>query len=362
MGVRRVAALAAVLLAGIGVALAWHLHDDHDATRAGAFVQPDPAAAAAATITGATPAEQRAARASLALVGADARGMRLAFTACRRTDRWCVRSRASRSLTITPPAPTVRAAFITTLAGRDASARLARSGERLTWRVATTFVRNEPVAPQRAVTRATLTDAARLIAMRAAGAGWTLAPIPLYTTTGGGMIVIVRFGDRALLEHHDDAFQSTLYGPAFRPPLYRTLLLIEGPGGVIEGGGARAVGALYGSSLDALAAAHAPSTPGWLTHGRTRLTVTIVREYRQRTVVRSIRCGAGSADTPRCARMFRERAVLFGPIQSDNTCLGEAGDQVRIRGTVAGVAIERSYDTCYGGDTAAWEQLLGIGR
>jgi hypothetical protein len=78
----------------------------------------------------------------------------------------------------------------------------------------------------------------------------------------------------------------------------------------------------------------------------------------------AIDCAAGQARPPTalCSRLLRERAVLFSPVQSDNTCLGGPTDSSIVRGEVAGIELERSFSNCYGGVTSAWEALLGVHR
>jgi hypothetical protein len=326
-------------------------------------VAPDVGAARAAMIEGATPRERLAARASLALVGADARGMRLRFVECPAPFRPCSAERGVRVLTVASGTARDEASLVpsfrASLVARDVSGRLRSEGERVGWQV----LPNGQPQPSRAVapvSHAKLFDAAQLVAARAAAAGWTLAPIRLYALAGGAMVVIVRFDDQTLFSNRNTAFGTTLFGKEYRPPVAQTMLLIEGPGDVAEGGMEPGVGSSYGAF-----GTHAGlPVPAWLERAPTKLRVTIQRIVPQGNLTFAVRCGTGAHEPTQavCDGLFRQRAVLFSPVQSDNTCLGGATDESTVSGTVAGVAVDRSFSNCYGGVTGAWEKLLGVRR
>ncbi len=305
-------------------------------------VAPDRAAAATAPIRGATPRERRALRASLALIGVAGASMRVRIADCPPATQRCARQHVSRALTIEPSRPAsgafpIRSTFLASLVAYDAADRLARLGERVGWQVIPNGQRYSLLRLSRPVSVARLRDAAGTIAARAAHAGWSLAPIRLYTTAAGAMEVTVRFDDRTLLTNRNTAFISTLYGPSFRPPIWHTLLNLEGPGGVYEGGGDAGVGASYGGDLRRRHPSGAP-IPAWLTAKPTRLHVEIMAAGHRRPLRFTIDCAAGQARraTALCTRLLRERAVLFSPVQSDNTCLGGPTDSSSVRGEVAG--------------------------
>jgi hypothetical protein len=365
---RRTLGIAGAVAAGLAV-VALVVARESGTTRATApivAVQPNPAAAAAASITGATAPERHAANAALALVGADARHLSLAFGRCPPTDRYCRYRHATRALSVRARATDgnraldILSSFLAAQVGRDAAGRLHDRGEEITWRTepygATGFGIHRSLTPRAQVERAA--RVAKVVAERGAKAGWTLAPLRVYRTAGAALVVTVRLGDRTLLESRNSSFLTTLYGTTLRAPIPNTLLLIEGPGGTLVGGGARDVGAIYGASLPARAA----PVPVWLKRGSTELRVTIKGIGRPASgTTYSVRCGGHGARTPAatCTRLLRERAVLFAPVQSDNTCLGAATDESTVRGSVAGIRIRRSFDNCYGGVTRAWEDLLG---
>jgi hypothetical protein len=326
-------------------------------------VAPDPAAAARATVAGATAPERQAARSALALVGPAAARMAVTFSDCPRSRSICRGLSVVRMLRVDPvgsraAAGPLRAQFLGTLVARDAVGRLRARGERVAWRV-TEYGQTGPSRGLAPVPLARMRRAAAVVASRAARAGWTIAPLQLFTTSGGAMVITVRFDDRTLLTNSDTAFERRLYGPRFRPPTAHTILLIEGPGDAFEGGGGHDVGAAYGGSVRDLG--HADAVPTWLEHQPTRISVTIDRVRVPHTRRFTIRCGkTGTTDPATCTRLFRERAVLFSPVQSDDTCIGGAVDQSSVSGTVAGVVLSRDYSNCYGGVTAAWEALLGV--
>ena len=79
----------------------------------------------------------------------------------------------------------------------------------------------------------------------------------------------------------------------------------------------------------------------------------------------ALNCGSGAHGTSQeiCRELFRTAGGARSRlVQSDNSCVGGVTDQSRITGTVAGIAIDRSFSDCYGGVTAAWEKLLGVQR
>jgi hypothetical protein len=331
-------------------------------------VAPDPARALKAVVIGGTVGERRAVRASLSLIGADASSMRVRIADCPKTTLRCARQRISRALTIRPPtsprgAFPVRSTFLASLVARDAAERLWRLGERVGWQVVPYGQRNVQRRLSRPVSVARLRRAARTIVARAARAGWVLAPVRLYTTAAGAMEVTVRFDDRTLLSNRNSAFGTTLFGRSFRPPIWHTLVMLEGPGGVFEGGGGPGVGASYGADPRRSPPSAAP-LPGWLERTPTRLRVEIFAFGHSRPLRFTIECGASTSRPSKatCTRLLRERAVLFSPVQSDNTCLGGATDSSTVQGEVAGIELERAFSNCYGGVTSAWEALLGVHR
>jgi hypothetical protein len=233
-------------------------------------VAPDVAAADAAVIVGGTQDELRATRPALALVGRDARSLRLAFGDCPASASICRATGSTRMLSISLARARLvgdaraRLPFLASLVGRDATERLDQQDERVLWQVL-------PAGPRGAqrtradVPAGQLARAARAIAARAVRAGWSV-DVRIYGTAAGALVVTVRLDDRELLESRDTAFLTTLYGRTFRPPVWHTLLLVEGPGGVLEAGagpgstvglGARpvpsaaTVSALDGCELDA---------------------------------------------------------------------------------------------------------------
>ena len=240
-------------------------------------VAPDGAAGRAAVIDGATPRERLAAHASLALVGADARGLRVRFAACPAKVPRCAAQHVTRSLTVeaadaSSDAPALLPAFLGSLVAREVAGRLQAKGERIGWQVLP-YGQRETGGAVASVSRPELQQAAQLIAGRAATAGWVLAPVRLYTLAGGAMVVIVRFDDHTLFSNGNSAFRSTLFGQDESPPIAQTMLLIEGPGDVVEGGGAPDVGASYGAN-----GTHPDLTvPAWLEQAPTQLLVTIQR-------------------------------------------------------------------------------------
>jgi hypothetical protein len=291
--------------------------------------------------------------------------MRVRIADCPPATQRCSRKHVSRALTIEPLRPAngflpIRSTFLASLVAYDAAERLGRLGERVDWQVLPGGQRYSLLRLSRPVSVARLRRAAVKIAARAAHAGWSLASIRLYTTAAGAMEVTVRFDDRTLLTNRNTAFASTLFGPSFRPPVWHTLLRVEGPGGVFEGGSGGG-GATYGGNLRQQRPSNAPLA-AWLTSKRTRLHVEILAMGHRRPLRFAIDCAAGQARSPTslCSRLLRERAVLFSPVQSDNTCLGGPTDSSIVRGEVAGIKIERSFSNCYGGVTSAWEGLLGV--
>jgi hypothetical protein len=358
--------VAAVAAAGTVVTV---LESGDDAPLArGVVVAPNLSAARGATVTGATPRERHAARAALALIGGEARSMRLRFNDCRPSVLRCRTSHSTRTLYVytraASGAPRLTSGFLGALVARDAAGRLWERGEHVAWHVGPYGA--EGVGRARAsVPLARLRSAAHTLATRARRAAWGLS-LRLYTTAGGALVVTVELDDRTLLASRNSAFISTLYGPTFHPPVWLTLLLIEGPGGVFEGGGGTSVGASYGGSLEPGQAPPAAPLPGWLKRSETRLEVTIRQMRRARTRSRTftLRCGPDGRATAgaTCSRLLRERAILFSPVQSDNVCLGFGGDEATVRGSVGGIELERSFSNCYGGVTQAWEDLLGVPR
>jgi hypothetical protein len=369
---RRTLVTAGAVAAGVLVVALVVAHESGD-TRATApivAVQPNAVAAARASITGATAPERRAAQAALALVGADARYLSLTFGRCPGTEPSCRYRHATRTLTVQAPeshenrAFDILSSFLAAQVGRDTAGRLHDGGEELTWRTepygATGFGIHRVLSPPEQDDRAD--RAAKDVAERGAEAGWTLAPLRVYRTAGGALVVTVRLGDRALLESRNTSFLTTLYGTTLRAPIPNTLLLIEGPGRALVGGGARDVGAIYGASLPPGGAPPKAPVPVWLKRGRSELRVTIRGIGRPPAgTTYTVRCGGKADSTPAatCTRLLRERAVLFAPVQSDDTCLGAATDESTVTGSVAGIRIRRSFGSCYAGVTAAWEDLLG---
>jgi hypothetical protein len=322
------------------------------------LVPPSASAASKARIAGATPAERVVARVALALVGNTAARMRLSFTGSKPSGR-------SLAITTTPSgqhAATMSATFLGRLVAVEISTRLRRTGENVVWTVLPAQTQGATVQSVGS-TLIQLERAADVIAARARVAGWSLAPTRLFRGGGGGLIVTVRLGERALLENRNTAFASTLLGSGSgRPPIAtNALLLVEGPGGAFVGGGSAATGWSYGGS-NAPGTATAP--PASLAHASINLHLTIDRARPPATRV-NIRCGAGAprSDHRVCAELLRERAVLFSPVLSDTTCGGGgvAGGTMTLEGTIAGVHIERNYSNCYSDVTSAWEHLLRLG-
>ena len=139
--------------------------------------------------------------------------------------------------------------------------------------------------------------------------------------------------------------------------------MLEGPGGVFEGGGGPGVGGSYGSDVRRLRPS-AATLPVWLELTPTRLRVVIMAVGHPRPLRFAIECGARTSQPSKatCRRLLRERAVLFSPVQSDTTCAGGPTDSSIVQGEVAGIELERAFSNCYGGVTSAWEALLGVHR
>jgi hypothetical protein len=137
--------------------------------------------------------------------------------------------------------------------------------------------------------------------------------------------------------------------------------VLQGPGGLDVGGGGDGSGWWYGARATDPASAVAPA---WLRRGPTRLTVTIKRPatpLQPGSQVFDIDCSdAANSLTPRCPQILRERAALFSPVQSDNSCHGGLTPESEVSGTVGGIPIHRSYSNCYGGVTGRWMALLHV--
>jgi hypothetical protein len=211
-----------------------------------------------------------------------------------------------------------------------------------------------------AIPLAQVQRAARTVETRATRAGWKLAPLRRFTAAGGALVVIVRLDDRTLLGGLANAFRTTL---VLQLPVRHTLLLIEGPDGVLVGGGASYRDWVYGAVLDRAHPPAAASIPGWLALGPTDLQVTVFRSMRWgRPPTFRLSCGIlrPNPATPAatCAKLLRERSVLFSPIQNDITCPGGESDRVSIDGLVGGIPVERLYGNCTPGVAQAWEDLL----
>jgi hypothetical protein len=302
-------------------------------------VAPDREAAAHVAVLGASPRERSAALAALALVGADARRLRVRV-ATRTGTRTLVVDAPDRAGT---RASRLTESFLATLVATDAADRL--GGRRV------------------AISPARLERTARVVRARAARAGWKLAPPRLYTTSGGAVVVTVQLDDRTLLGGEDTGFESTLLGTSPGLPVRHALLLIEGPDGVLVGGGADDANWVYGGVLERARSSSIASFPGWLILGPTDLQVTIFRSMRWgRPPTFTLSCGIVATVVPTapatCSKMLRERSVLFSPIQNDTRCPGGPGDDVQIEGVVAGIPVARIYGNCYLGVARAWEDLL----
>jgi hypothetical protein len=258
--------------------------------------------------------------------------MRLTCTGCPQTETTCRGLSVTRTLRVDPDgaderAVTIRSDFLGTLVAREVVGRLRAHGERVAWRV-TAYGQTGPSRSLAPVSLVTLRRAASTIAARAARAGWTLAPIELYTTSGGAMVITVRFDE----SHAADQSRHRIRDDALRAPA-------QAAGGQDVGASARELGA-------------ATRAPAWLEHAPTRIVVTIQHAIGSRTRTVSVSCGkAGTSPVGTCRQRFRERAVLFSPVQSDTTCIGGLTDESSLSGTVAGVKLERSFSNCDGGVT-----------
>ena len=172
---------------------------------------------------------------------------------------------------------------------------------------------------------------------------------------------------RQFLDGRTD-WSSLLLADRSKPSGYSALLVVEAPDGTPvhwSGNVRRSSGfAAYG----ALGAPRGHATPPPGLHGPTllRLTYTPMGAGGQEPPRRFVLdCDGGrSSGLPDpgqvCRRLVSDRYALLAPVVSDSSCSGVPADTLDVRGRVFGVAVERSYSSCYGETTARWHSLLNM--
>ncbi len=315
-----------------------------------AVVAPDPAAAQSLPIIGATPAELAATRAALARLGPDGPVRRVEFG-------HQARGRSISAAYSAGPAGDLRNYWLAQLVLDDLGSALSARGENITWVElsgpdggGTAF----QVATSKPRSLKALKKLARQIAVRARRERQPVTEIVAYPVAGGAVRVVIQLSQEEYLRGTNARWLDVVSDRFDRDAGYSADVRVLGPGGVRA-----AEGASFGSTGGAFG--YGPERPGTAApiDGPVSLHVTVHRTLpEKRDFTFAIDC---AQETPTCVGFRRNWTLLVPPVVSGSACFGPFGrDSITVSGSVAGIPVERSYDACYGGVIARWEQLLGV--
>jgi hypothetical protein len=177
----------------------------------------------------------------------------------------------------------------------------------------------------------------------------------------GGLDVVVRLREDQLLDAGLTAALTALLS-ATGPPHF---LAVEAPDGTaIAYGGTFANGGTWSYGGDTGTGPVPRSVPRRLWHAPTDLLVQMTRGIGLvRAHTARIACD-GTAPPARgslCRRVLADRWALLVPA-AGNVCAGSplGAWNVSVQGTLAGRAVNRSYDGCFAGTVQRWARLLGV--
>jgi hypothetical protein len=314
------------------------------------IVLPDPAAAQAVQITGATAAEAAATRAALARLSAGQPVRTVEFG----------HQGKGRSITATFTARRAKGLknfWLSKLALDDIGAALTEEGEKVTW-VELRGPEGEGTGFEPLTTRALdakdLRKLAHRIAMRARAQHQPVAAITAYQVAHGAARVVIQLSEEQYLLGTNTRWLDVVPDRFDPNSGYSADVVVLGPGGVRA-----AEGANFGSTGGVFA--YGPTRPGGAEPiaGPVSLRVTLHRTLPEKRDLRfTVDCATA---TGTCTGFRQEWTLLVPPTVEGSVCSGPYGaDTLDVSGTVAGIPVEREYDGCYGRVVLAWEKLLGV--